>query len=174
MLRKILIWLLKLLGLYEDKSDDTPTPFRMQTLYEIKPFMTLYERRIYNILLKLGDDYKIIPQVNLASIIRKKNNDHYYSDLFRNIDFAIFDRDCDNLLMLIEIDDSTHNNYKRRQRDEKVNNICHDVGIKILHFYTSYPNEESYVLNRILKNLNNNIDNKENKIDENNRYTLVR
>ena len=140
MLRKILIWLLKLFGLYEDKSDDTP----------------------------------IIPQVNLASIIKKKNNDRYYSDLFRNIDFAIFDRDCDNLLMLIEIDDSTHNNYKRRQRDEKVNNICHDVGIKILHFYTSYPNEESYVLNRILKNLNNNINNKENKIEENNRYTLVR
>lgn len=78
MLRKILIWLLKLFGLYEDKSD-TPTPS-----------MTEYERRIYSILLKLGDDYKVIPQVNMASIIRKKNNDHYYSDLFRNIDFAIF------------------------------------------------------------------------------------
>ena len=50
MLRKILIWLLKLFGLYEDKSD-TPTPS-----------MTEYERRIYSILLKLGDDYKIIPQ----------------------------------------------------------------------------------------------------------------
>lgn len=139
MLRKILICLLKLFGLYEDKSD-TPTPFRMQTLYEIKPFMTEYERRIYSILLKLGDDYKIIPQVNMASIIRKKNNDHYYSDLFRNIDFAIFD----------------------------------DVGIKILHFYTSYPNEEGYVLNRILKNLNNNIDNKVSNTEENNPYTLVR
>jgi hypothetical protein len=173
MLRKILICLLKLFGLYEDKSD-TATPFRMQTLYEIKPFMTEYERRIYSILLKLGDDYKIIPQVNMASIIRKKNNDHYYSDLFRNIDFAIFDKDCNNLLMLIEIDDSTHNSYKRRQRDEKVNNICHDVGIKILHFYTSYPNEEGYVLNRILKNLNNNIDNKVNNTEENNTYTLVR
>ena len=173
MLRKILIWLLKLFGLYEDKSD-TPTPFRMQTLYEIKPFMTEYERRIYSILLKLGDDYKIIPQVNMASIIKKKNNDHYYSDLFRNIDFAIFDKDCSNLLMLIEIDDSTHNSYKRRQRDEKVNNICHDVGIKILHFYTSYPNEEGYVLNRILKNLNNNIDNKVSNTEENNTYTLVR
>lgn len=149
MLRKILIWLLKLFGLYEDKCD-TPTPFRMQTLYEIKPFMTEYERRIYSILLKLGDDYKIIPQVNMASIIRKKNNDHYYSDLFRNIDFAIFDKDCSNLLMLIEIDDSTHNSYKRRQ------------------------NEEGYVLNRILKNLNNNIDNKVSNTEENNTYTLVR
>ena len=136
MLRKILICLLKLFGLYEDKSD-TPTPFRMQTLYEIKPFMTEYERRIYSILLK-------------------------------------FDKDCNNLLMLIEIDDSTHNSYKRRQRDEKVNNICHDVGIKILHFYTSYPNEEGYVLNRILKNLNNNIDNKVSNTEENNTYTLVR
>lgn len=85
-----------------------------------------------------------------------------------------FDKDCSNLLMLIEIDDSTHNSYKRRQRDEKVNNICHDVGIKILHFYTSYPNEEGYVLNRILKNLNNNIDNKVSNTEENNTYTLVR
>ncbi len=82
------------------------------------------------------------------------------SDLFRNIDFAIFDKDCSS--------------YKRRQRDEKVNNICHDVGIKLLHFYTSYPNEEGYVLNRILKNLNNNIDNKVSNTEENNTYTLVR
>ena len=174
MIKKILIFIFRLLGIYDENNDVTPTLAKDETLYEAKPLMTLYERKIYNILLKLGDNYKIIPQINLASIIRKKNNNHYYSDLFRNIDFAIFDKDCSNLLMLIEIDDSTHNSYKRRQRDEKVNNICHDVGIKILHFYTSYPNEEGYVLNRILKNLNNNIDNKVSNTEENNTYTLVR
>lgn len=92
MMKKILILILKFLGLYKDKIDDNPTPFKMKTNYEIKPLMTVYERRIYKILLKLGDEYKIIPQINLASIIKKKNNDYYYNDLFRNIDFAIFDK----------------------------------------------------------------------------------
>ena len=39
----------------------------MKTNYEIKPLMTVYERRIYKILLKLGDEYKIIPQINEAA-----------------------------------------------------------------------------------------------------------
>lgn len=178
MMEKILILILKFLGLYKDKIDDNTTPFKMKTNYEIKPLMIVYERRIYKILLKLGEEYKIIPQINLASIIKKKNNDYYYNDLFRNIDFAIFDKEYTKLLLLIEIDDMTHNNYKRKQRDQKVNNICHNVGIKILHFYTNYPNDESYILRRILKTLNNKNDNtKDNNNQSNNEditYTLVK
>lgn len=33
--------------------------------------------------------------------------------------------------------------------------ICRDAGIKLLHFHTSYPNEENYVLKRILNAIRN-------------------
>ena len=75
--------------------------------------------------------------------------------MFRNIDFAIFDKECEKLLLLIEIDDASHDTYKRKQRDQKVNTICRDAGIKLLHFHTSYPNEENYVLKRILNAMEN-------------------
>lgn len=156
MLKKLLLIIFKALGLYKDDAVTPTLVIKEQTAYEIKPFMTTYEKRMYNIFLKLGSDYKIVPQINLASIIKKKNNDHYYSDLFRNIDFAIFDKEYDKLLLLIEIDDASHDTYKRKQRDQKVNAICLDAGIKILHFHTNYPNEESYVLKRILNNINTN------------------
>lgn len=120
-----------------------------KTIYEIKPIMTEYERNFYNILKNLENEYKVIPQVNLASIIKKKTNNKYYNDLFRNIDFAIFDNDLKKVLLLIEINDKTHNSIKRKDRDLKIKKICNDVNLKIITFYTKYPNEKEYVLNRI-------------------------
>lgn len=155
MLKKVLLFILRVLGLYKEDNITPTLATKEQTIYELKPFMTAYERKMYNVFLKLGDEYKVIPQINLASIIRKKNNDHYYNDLFRNIDFAIFDKECEKLLLLIEIDDALHDTYKRKQRDQKVNMICRDAGIKLLHFHTSYPNEENYVLKRILNAMEN-------------------
>lgn len=159
MLKKILFFILRVLGLYKEDNITPTLATKEQTIYELKPFMTAYERKMYNVFLKLGDEYKVIPQINLASIIRKKNNDHYYNDLFRNIDFAIFDKECEKLLLLIEIDDASHDTYKRKQRDQKVNMICRDAGIKLLHFHTNYPNEENYVLKRIRNTIDNNVDN---------------
>lgn len=112
--------------------------------------MTSYEKKMYDIIKKIGDEYVVIPQVNLASIIKKKNNNRYYSELFRNIDFAIFNKDMNKVLLLIEINDKTHNKVSRKDRDLKVKKICNDVGINIINFYSNYPNEESYVVNRIL------------------------
>lgn len=124
-----------------------------ETIYQIKSIMTNYEKKFYNILKNLEDEYIIIPQLNLAAIIQKKNNNRYYNELFRNIDFAIFDKNFDKILLLIEIDDKTHTKYKRKDRDLKVKKICNDVNLKLIHFYTKYPNEQDYVLNRIRNEL---------------------
>ena len=45
--------------------------------------MTNNERLFYNKIKCLEPEYKIIPQVSLASIISKENNNKYYTDLFR-------------------------------------------------------------------------------------------
>lgn len=107
MIRKIIIKILEFLGLIDIKYDNNK---KEETIYKLKPIMTNYEMKFYNILKELENEYIIIPQLNLASVVKKINNNRYYSELFRNIDFAIFSKNYTNLLLLIETDDKTHQN----------------------------------------------------------------
>ena len=95
----------------------------------------------------------IVPQVNLASIIKKVSDSRFNTELFRNIDFGIFSADYSKLLLLIELNDESHEKYNRKKRDIKVHDICNKAGIKLITFYTRYSNEKEYVKNRILKEL---------------------
>lgn len=124
---------------------------RNNNVYTIKSLMTKYERYFYDILVELEDELniKVMPQVNLASIINKEGNDKYRNELFRNIDFGIFSKDYKDILLLIEINDKTHNNYDRRKRDIKVDNIVSNAGIKLIKFYSNYPNKKDYVKQKI-------------------------
>lgn len=138
MIKKIIEFILKLFGISNSDSEEQVIE-KENTIYELKPIMTDYERYFYNIMLELNTEYTVIPQLNLASVIKKINNDRYYSELFRNIDFAIFNKDLTKLLLLIEINDNTHKEKSRRERDI----------IELIKFYSNYPNERNYVLTRI-------------------------
>ena len=120
--------------------------------YIKKNIMTDCEWEFFNKFRVLENEYIIIPQLNLASVIHKTGA-KYCSELFRNVDFAIFDKDY-NLLLLIELNDKSHTSIKRKDRDLKVKKILSDCQIPLLTFYTYYPNEKQYVLNRISKALN--------------------
>lgn len=124
--------------------------------YSKKQLMTKYERYFYDILIELKSELniEIMPQLNLASIINKEGNYKYRNELFRNIDFGIFSKDYKELLLLIEINDKTHNNYNRRKRDIKVDNIVDNAGIKLIKFYSNYPNKKDYIKNRIREEIN--------------------
>lgn len=124
--------------------------------YVPKKFLSNNE---YNFLIKFIDlenelHVNIVPQVNLASIITKVSNSKFNTELFRNIDFGIFNADYSKLLLLIELNDESHNNSHRKKRDIKVHEICNKAGIKLITFYTKYSNEKEYVKGRIIKELN--------------------
>ena len=146
MIQKIILWIKRLFGLIEDEEKSEIN------IYEIKEFMSTYELLFYEKIKDLENEYKIVPQVNLATIVKKINRG-YINELFKNIDFAIFDKDYKNVLLLIEINDSTHNKINRKDRDLKVKKICNDCNIKLITFYTKYPNEKEYVLKRIKEEL---------------------
>ena len=148
-MKNIIYKILKYFGLIQEENKER----RKDTIYIQKPIMTEYEYRFYQILKELENKYIIVPQLNLAAVIKKVNNNRYYSELFRNIDFAIFSKDYKKLLLLIEINDQTHDRYKRQDRDLKVKKICNDVNVKLISFYTKYPNEKNYVINRIIKEI---------------------
>lgn len=146
MVQKIILWIKRLFGLIEDEEKSEIK------IYERKEFMSTYELLFYEKIKDLENEYKIVPQVNLATIVKKINRG-YINELFKNIDFAIFDKDYKNVLLLIEINDSTHNKINRKDRDLKVKKICNDCNIKLITFYTKYPNEKEYVLKRIKEEL---------------------
>lgn len=148
--------ILTFLGLIQQDTNSINYTKNEETIYTRKKLMTDYEYKFYNILKELQDNYTIVPQLNLAAVVKKINNNRYYSELFRNIDFAIFTKDYQELLLLIELNDQTHNNYNRKDRDLKVKKKCNDIGVKLMTFYTKYPNEKAYVINRIKNELSDN------------------
>ena len=96
----------------------------------------------------VGDNYIVQPQINLASVVRKETASRYQNELFRNIDFGIFDKSY-NLLLLIEINDRTHERSDRIQRDKKVQGICENAGIPLVVFWTKYGVNKKYIKDRL-------------------------
>lgn len=148
-----------LFGVTDDEVDEetlSQNQNKQEHKYEKKKIMSEYEKYFYDILTEnFSRKYFIMPQVNLASIINKEKNfpTEYQNELYRNIDFGIFDKNTMEVKLLIEINDKTHRQARRAARDIKVKDICEAADIKLITFYTNYPNKKEYVVDRIKNNL---------------------
>ena len=149
-------FLCRLFGI-EDEEDFEEE--KKQSKYTIKKSqMSECEKYFYNVLTKhFASTYDIRPQIPLSSIIvkEKRFSKEYQNELNRVIDFGIFNRETQEPLLLIEINDTTHNQSSRKERDKKVQSICNSAGIKLITFWTKFDNKEDYIYNRVLKEINN-------------------
>lgn len=145
-------------SIQEKYSDDTTISTSANSIeqnptqanYIGKDLMTEVEKTFYNSLTEIVDsDFIIQPQINLATIIKKESEVPFQNELYRNIDFGIFRRTNYELLLLIELNDKTHNDYKRKLRDNKVKEICNKAKIPLITFWLSMPNTKEYISNRI-------------------------
>lgn len=82
----------------------------------------------------LGEEYLLYPQINLASVITK-TGEGGRTELFRNADFGVFSKDFEPLV-LIEVNDASHERKDRIERDKKVNKICKKAGLPLVTFKT--------------------------------------
>lgn len=119
-------------------------------IYESKDtLLTETEKQFY---LKLKSIYSknfdVQCQINLASVIDKKNST-FRGELFRNIDFGIFDKQTLKPLVLIELNDSTHKQAERYRRDLQVRAILAKAKIPLVTFYADCENKETYIAYRI-------------------------
>ncbi len=157
MFRKILKFILQLFGLKiadkEQEEGTLPANVKKEAIYRKKSLMSETEYNFYLKMKPLEEEYRIVSQLNLASVIQKISTHRYQTELYRNIDFAIFSKDYKELLLLIELNDSTHNQKSRRKRDLNVQKICDECQIKLIKFYTNCPNEQTYVINRIRRTI---------------------
>ena len=149
----LLIWIIKKVSNNKNSNNNQN---QVKPQYEQKQLMSQCEKYFYDILTQnFSQDYIIMPQVNLASIINKNKNfpKQYQTELYRNIDFGLFDKNSMKPLLLIEINDKTHEQADRIRRDIKVKEICQIAQIKLITFYTKYDNKADYIVNRIQKEL---------------------
>jgi len=100
----------------------------------------------------VGDKYIVHPQVNLASIIEKTSDSKYRNELFRNIDFCIFDNNY-KPLVLIEINDASHMTADRKRRDQKVKDICAEAKLPLITLWTKYGVNEAYIKSTLASHL---------------------
>ena len=81
------------------ETQESPTT----VIYQQKSLMTASEYSFYQVIKDLEIKYKIVPQLNLASITKKISKHKFQNELYRNVDFAIFTNDYSKLLLLIEL-----------------------------------------------------------------------
>ncbi|MBQ7010087.1 MAG: DUF2726 domain-containing protein [Clostridia bacterium] len=96
----------------------------------------------------LPEGYRVFPQINLASFIDRTDDARFHNELFRNVDFLITDPEY-RPRVIIEINDQTHFNADRKERDEKVKKICEESGIPIITLWTSYGINTDYIKGKI-------------------------
>ena len=119
-------------------------------MYSLKPTLVTKSELNYlnGIKSVLPEGYQVFPQINLAAVIRKADSTRYHSELFRNVDFLITDSNYKPLI-LIELNDQSHTEKTRKERDQKVKNICEEAGIPLITLWTTYGVKTEYIKRRI-------------------------
>ena len=126
-----------------------------QNVYRVrKSILTNVEKEFYESFRSiLPDRFIVLPQVNLAVVLEKVSGTAYQNELFRNIDFGIFDFNLKPLL-LVEINDESHRRPDRVKRDKKVSDICSSAGLPLIRFWVSYGLNPDYFRRRFRQYLN--------------------
>lgn len=119
-------------------------------LYEAeKTLITRTEQAFYEaIKMSLPAGYCVFPQINLECFINRTDGARYRNELFRIVDFLVTDPTY-RPTFVIEVNDRTHLNPDRRERDEKVQKICEEAGIPVLTLWASYGVNQEYIKERI-------------------------
>lgn len=86
----------------------------------------------------LENKYLVFPQVRLASLISVKkginNWQKFFNKIFaKSVDFVIYDIYNKVPKLVIELDDSSHRDNKRNERDVFIDNALRKAGIEIIH-----------------------------------------
>lgn len=122
---------------------------------------TKTETRFYNELIKMTSKLNLLvsTQVSLYNIVQVKNiqeKQKYFNKISRkSIDYVITKKNTNEIICCIELDDYTHKYQNRIERDNFINKLFEDTGVKLyrINVSNSYNLEilENKLRERILK-----------------------
>ncbi|MCC8195845.1 MAG: DUF2726 domain-containing protein [Ruminococcus sp.] len=128
-------------------------PEEQKYLYEVKKSLITSMERKYLRAIKdaLPEGYIVLPQVSLRSVLIRTDNAKFQNELFRIADGLICRVEDYHPVAVVEINDASHLQSDRRNRDTKVKNICEEAGLPIITLWTSYGINEEYIKQRVQK-----------------------
>lgn len=112
-------------------------------MYQSKPILTDREFEFYCRLREISDEYglRIFTKVRFADLVepKDKTDKSLWWECFnkikaKHIDFALADDDT-NIVLLIELDDTTHARKDRVERDEFVDAVLYNTGYILIRTY---------------------------------------
>jgi len=92
-----------------------------------------------------------LAQVHLANLVAVESGTSAFRQYFNPIamkcvDFVVVQRDTMTSLLVIELDDRSHERIERRERDRPVDDVLSSAAIPILHWpVMAYYNREKLV-----------------------------
>lgn len=114
--------------------------------YQRKYLLTKNEWYAYKKLKQLADakDLVICPKVRLLDILEPRRGEKDYRSLLykiqaKHVDFLICDKDM-RIKAALELDDNSHEQKNRKDRDSFMDEILTSVGYKVIH--THYINDD--------------------------------
>jgi hypothetical protein len=109
--------------------------------------LTAAERSFYEVLYSVLDDQLIVfPKVRLADLVympkgTADRQTHFNRIQSKHVDFVLCDREKIRPVLVIELDDASHEEEARRDRDTFVDASLSAAGLPILHI----PAQRSYI-----------------------------
>ena len=95
--------------------------------------LTQTELKFYKLLKQITDELNLVicPQITLYEIVKNKDYRDFGKIQSKSIDFVITEPNL-KIKLCIELDDYTHTRGKRIKRDEFINKLFDDLGIKLI------------------------------------------
>lgn len=117
------------------KQEDEINEYTADIKYEVKDrILSAPESELYSALIKIcNGKYEVLPQIALVSLVNKLNYNSYRNELFRIVDFVITDKNF-RPLVVIELNDKSHQRKDRMERDKKVAEILKKASIPLVVF----------------------------------------
>lgn len=122
--------------------------------------MTNYEAKFFRRLERVGGDrYYIFPQVYLSSILDHKVKGQDWRAALstiqrKSVDYVLCSKDDLRITYAIELDDSSHDQDERVERDRTVERILADSGVVLVRFRNSNEMSDEEIKNQFIKAVN--------------------
>lgn len=131
-------------SLFKSKKT-SKTPYK----YQKRNLLTKNELAFYKTLVPIATQKGLIlfTKIRLADLIEPLKGSSNWQGSFskisqKHVDFILCDKDKINPVLVIELDDKSHDRADRQQRDAFVDQVLQSVGIPILHTRNSEKLEE--------------------------------
>jgi very-short-patch-repair endonuclease len=128
-----------LLRKYRAKKPENQVAHKHTTTSKQKEFLSPAEKEFKEYLRQhLPEEIEIHCKVRLADILNTETT--YRRIIMMHVDFVLLDANTQKIILVLELDDKSHDTEKAKERDAIKNEALRQSGIK----YTRIPNKEKY------------------------------